>query len=281
MKKVFFAVALALPVLFACGNKTVKDDPIVSPKLADYAVDLKLEKAVAIPLPLSGTKEPVQVTDINFFRGGRYMFTGTKVESKANDSILYFSGTYTTADGKTYTCSGDFSGNVDLSGATLTINGETVNVNVTKPSVTAGSMEDFIFRSWKVSVIELALDSPNIKQRITCSGNSNVSEAVKVANQASPGLLDADKLAGYDVKEISLNPGKIMVSFTGQPTYAGSLNASATSFSYNFTETFTGNFINGNASGTLQKDGNNLVATLNVKTDKLTGKMIITLAQAN
>ena len=281
MKKIFLAAIFALPLLFACGkndpeDKSSTETEIISPKFADAALDIKFSK----PASLSINGKKLDLVELNFFRSGRYLITSEDVTTKSDtDDLFYFSGTFTYSNG-TYKCSGDYSGSVVVSGDDVTIDGVSTEATTSHPSVTTGSMEDFIFRSWKISIIELALDSPAIKQRITCSLTKNISEAVKVANNANAGL-DASVFEGFDVKEISLSPGKIMVTFTGQPTYAGSLTATAYSFSYNFTEAFTGNLVNGSASGSLKKDGDNLIATVEVKTEKLSGKIIITLGQSN
>lgn len=284
MKKLIIAAIAALPVLFACGKSDPTPTPEPEPKTAESSVTIET-KNDNLTAEVKGTK--VILKKIDFFRTGRYLMT-VELATKAEEEVLHYSGTFTYKDG-VYSCSGDFTGTIAVTGsgssAQASVNGgEKADVNSKPANVSGGSFEDFLYKTWKITDIDLALTNPQVTQGIVCDGGQNIAKAIDIANKYNAGI--DDKYKAYNVKEISLNPGVFMVTFSNSSTFGGeikNLNKSGEgcTFTYKFTEQLASGVVASEASASAKKDGNNLVVSVNVSTSKLSGKITIKLASAN
>lgn len=285
MKKVLFAAILAIPVLFACNKKNTIDNTITPPKAAEQALTVDFQKATIPPtvkVTVDNKPEQVEVKTIHFLRSGKYLLEAVLVPvAKADDDILHFSGTYSYSNG-TYTLSGDCSVKVDVSGGKVSVDGEEVaQATTSTPNVTAGTFEDFLYRSWTISGLEVVFTKPDVKQRVSVSAGKNVSVAVEVANKAGA-KIDAAKVAGYDVQTIDIDPNCIMLKFANGKTYAGNWNVlSSGKFNFTLVEELTSGFIqDGKIEGDVEKSGEQLVAKVTVASEQVNGTIIITFDQA-
>lgn len=288
MTKKLFVAALALPILFACGNSGNKGaEDVPSPVYAEQAAVIGIPEASAPEVDIKVKDEilPFKVVKMEFFRSGEYLITGSVV-LKSEQELRHFSGKYTVAN-SVYTCTGDFDGKLKLLTENVVFEQKGVektvlNPTVTKPSntITPGTFEDFVYRSWTLSKIEFQIDRPvEVKARKEFEKTDvNVTEAVALANQNNANI-DASKVQGYDVKYVSLNPGTVMIYFANGKTFSGDWTLKADkSFSFNLAEEITSGLINDDTTtGKLDKSNDKLVATVNVNTEKLKGYMVLTL----
>lgn len=276
MKKLLIAALVALPVLFSC-KKADNGTTFKKPAQAEAAMEVKPTSAPVIVVK----SEQVSIEKIEFFRTGRYLITATA--TKAEIPVHHFSGTYTCSNG-VYTCSGDFAGTISVTSSTVSFNnGEPTPATVNPTDVTEGSFEDFLYRSWKIVEIDLALTKPQITQGITCTGTENVSKAIDIANRHNANI--DEKYTAYDVKEISLSKGAFMVTFANNKTFGGKLqgltiNANSATVNYEFLEDLLSGFFDGTGSATLSKKNEKLVVSVSVSTSHLAGTMSVILVES-
>ena len=283
------ALAVLLPVFAACnGNKDnggsesdLKPVTLTTPKEADHALSAKF----ATPI-LVGAKE---IHDLTFFRSGRFVMTVEEgVKASVNTDYLY--GNYTVS-GKNYSLSTDNKVNL-----TVTVDGNNFTVKnsdgtegsgtgtVTKSSVTAGSAQDYASRSWKLNTMKVNITKPDIKHTFKFSGSKNVTDVVAYLTEHKvniPEVINDKPIADYDVKEVTLDNGVIMIQFTGGFIYKGSWTLSGTSFNYNLKEFMSEEVFNAQANGKIEFSGDQAIVTINVSTKEMNGTAVLTLDAVN
>ncbi len=290
-KHLFFISVLAalLPVFAACnGNKDnggsesdLKPVTLTTPKEADHALSAKF--ATPIKVGEEGIHE------LTFFRSGRFVMTVEEgVKAPVNAEYLY--GTYT-VNGKTYSLS---TGNKVI--LTVTVDGNSFTVKlpdgtegsgtgtVTKSSATAGSTQDYASRSWKLNSMKVNITKPDIKHTFKFSGSKNVTDVVAYLTEHKvniPEVINDKPIADYDVKEVTLDNGVIMIQFTGGFIYKGSWTISGTSFNYNLKEFMSEEVFNAQANGKIEFSANQAIVTINVSTKEMNGTAVLTLDAVN
>ncbi len=291
-KHLYFISALAalLPVFAACnGNKDnggsesdLKPVTLTTPREADHALSAKF--ATPIKVGEEGVHE------LTFFRSGRFVMTVEEgVKASVNADYLY--GNYTVS-GKNYSLKTD-DNTVSL---TVTVDGNNFTVKlpdgtegsgtgtVTKSSVTAGSAQDYASRSWKLNTMKVNITKPDIKHTFKFSGSKNVTDVVAYLTEHDvniPEVINDKPIADYDVKEVTLDNGVIMIQFTGGFIYKGSWTISGTSFNYNLKEFMSEDVFNAQANGKIEFSGNQAIVTINVSTSKMNGTATLTLDAVN
>lgn len=286
MKKVLYSALIALPVFFSC-NKGDSPAILETPAKADAALVVNTTSHPVLTIK----DEEVNVQKIEFFRTGRYLITATVTEVKAEDATVtvHFSGSFSESNG-TYSCSGDFVGTIAISTSqsqkTVSFNGnDPTPITTTPVEVPGGTFEDFLYRTWTIEEIDIALTKPQVRQGITCSNNENVKKIIDVANQYGASI--DDKYKAYNVKEITLNPNSFMVSFTNGTTFGGEIknlikkSTDGATFNYEFVEQLESNVIARNASGTIKQDGKKLVVSVSVSTSQIVGTVDIICNSVN
>lgn len=285
MKKTIFALAISLPVLFACegskGGATFEE-----PKTAESATSVNFNRTPDTPVIVVNT-ETVTLKEVEFFRSGRYLMTAEAAvpKSKAVDlSLRYFSGTYTFSNGS-YQLSGDYKGTIKLTGtgssASVEIDGETYEANATPATVKDGSLESNVYRSWRPSAFKVSATAPStplgtvefqVKQ---FSGTKNVSEIVRIFSEDAGLKFDTSVFQGFDIDAITLNPGKLMIRFTNGKTFGGNLSMSGNNFTYDLSSIMQNDLFNGKASGTITIDGDKANVSVNVDTKNSKGETVV------
>lgn len=284
------ALAVLLPVFAACnGNKDnggsesdLKPVTLTTPKEADHALSAKF----ATPIKIGDEG----VHELTFFRSGRFVMTVEEgVKASVNADYLY--GNYTVS-GKNYSLKTD-DNTVSL---TVTVDGNNFTVKlpdgtegsgtgtVTKSSVTAGSAQDYASRSWKLNTMKVNITKPDIKHTFKFSGSKNVTDVVAYLTEHDvniPEVINDKPIADYDVKEVTLDNGVIMIQFTGGFIYKGSWTISGTSFNYNLKEFMSEDVFNAQANGKIEFSGNQAIVTINVSTSKMNGTATLTLDAVN
>jgi len=292
MTKKLFVAALALPILFACGNSGNKGggQDVPSPVYAEQAAIIEIPNASApqVEIKFQNDALPFKVAKMEFFRSGEYLISGT-VGFKSEAQLRHFSGKFTVAN-QVYTCTGDFDGKLTIFDEKVVFEQKgkeeqtVTNPTVTNPNnnIVPGSFEDFAYRSWTLSKIEFQIVQPveaKVKKTFS-STNVNVTEAVALANESGVNI-DPQKVEGFDVAYVSLNPSTVMVCFANGKTYSGDWKLkSDQSFSFDIAEEITSGLINNNTTtGKLDKVDGQLVAQITVNNEKLKGTMTLTLSK--
>ena len=290
----------ALPLLFSCSGKDNAPDEGVTltpPKEASSAKTIKPKTEVPAK---DKVETEIVVVEMDFLRSGSYAaeaelvgpggsdLIAGKPRTKAERQKKYYMGTYSTS-GNTYTLSGPLSGTVVIDGTTVSgslFKGSSFQATVEDRTVAAGTLEDYVYRSWSISGMEFTLSKPtSIRKKFTFSSSSrNVSEVVGFLTNDVGVKIDAGKYAKYDVKEVSLGKNIIAIGFADGSVFPfiGSfkLGGSGTSgsLSYTFPNTVPDNEIIGRAAnGSVSFEGNKLVLSLNVNLSQVTGTLKITL----
>lgn len=293
--KVAVLAALLLPV--ACNNKETKPEDkgetlppstLTKPAQADHACVITVPQDQAPVVEVGEEFVGKLIRWINA-PSGRYIAEFEVVEDKATKAttIIRLTGTYTYSDG-VYNCSGDFNGTIEYDSE----NGELIvspdgEEDVTipasqQPTTTSGENETNACRTWTIAKIDLNLDKPAINHPFpdgTYKANSPYDIATYLKNHSVN--VNPDKLKGYDVTEITLYPGvnMVQVSFTGKESYYGNFTLSGNNLKYDLKEFIKEDLFSGEANCELTFTGNNCLAKVSVKTEKLTGSATITLAE--
>ena len=294
-----FAVLAALLLPVSCNNKTQPDEKgggdtlppstLTKPAQADHACVITVPEGQSPVVEVAGGEFSGKLIRWINAPSGRYIAEFEEVEDKATKAtqIIRLTGTYTYSDG-VYNCTGDFVGTIeyDSESGELIVSPEgedEVTVTATqKPTTTSGDNETNACRTWAIEKIELNLDKPAINHPFpdgTYKANSPYDIATYLKNHSVN--VNPDKLKGYDVTEITLYPGvnMVQVSFTGKDSYYGNFTLSGNNLKYDLKEFIKEDLFSGEANCELTFTGNNCLAKVSVKTEKLTGSATITLAE--
>jgi len=286
MKKILFAAAIAA-LAISCGKKA----PEIAPaKQEAHAGTVEITGTPIQTQLKSGVH--VNITQIEFMRDGVYIGQGYE-DVKAETPIHYFSGTFT-VNGEEFILSGDFSCKIKVNGKdiTFTLPGSEVTSSgtftETPPPTT--DIEKALFVNWKISQLEVAIDRPSISHKFTGAQASNMGTIAEFVNANQKQVeLDVETFQKYVISTISLSSKSVVINFTDpqiEPItgkWLGSgISITNQTFKYKLNAEMDGKLFEAEASGsfTFSSDFNTVTITLNVESNEMNGKIIITATKA-
>lgn len=288
MKKILYSVAAALAVV-ACGGKNNVEVPAAKQEAHACVVEVT-GTPVETRLPSGYT---IAIQKIEFMRDGYYLGQGIEI-LKSDASVHYFSGTYTVS-GEEYHLSGDFSGNVKIEDTNLTFKpaGEDPVVTSGTHTVTTpptNPVEQALFVNWKIKSLEAVIDRPAVKHKFIGSDASDLGAIASYINEKQSQVqLDLETFSKYIISTICLSPNSVMVNFTDQTiepiigNWQGSgIDITTQTFKYKLNAELDGKLFQTEASGSFafNSDFTTVTITLEVESEDLSGKIIITADKA-
>lgn len=267
MKKVLLIALAVLPVLFACSKGSTGNDEkpsdLTLPKWAEKAAKVVLNADK--PITVSTTQGQTTVTEINFLRSGVYVAKGN-TSTKA-DTDVTLTGNYTVGQDGAYVLTGDISATISTSNNSVTVDGgDPIPATVTPATVTAGTTEDKLCRTWKLDHMILKNFEKLGSAGIRVTSVSGLVKTLKEKGITLDGDVEA-RVLSHEIKEISLGKDLICITFTAANTFVGSWSFSGTSFSYDFKGDMNGDILAASASGTLEFSEKSVTITMNITSE--------------
>ena len=264
MKKILLIALAVLPVLFACSksntNNNEKPSDLTLPKWAEHAAKVVLKADDPATVTTSYGVQAV-VSEIDFMRSGRYV-AKAETETKATVTVFLY-GTYDFANGA-YALHGDLETTVSTSGNNVTVAGETHEGTVTSTTVTAGTTEDKLCRTWKLGYMILKDFDKLGSAGIRVTSVSGLVSTLKGKGVNFDSKVE-ERVLQHEIDEISLGTDMILVTFSKADPFVGTWKLNGgTSFSYDFKGTMNGDVLSANASGTLEFSEKNVTITMNI-----------------
>lgn len=298
MKK-FFSFAAICALLISCGNKDNAEVVVDNPQ-ADNAGLVVFN--TGNPQVKKGESN-VLVNSINHFSNGSYvgegviggaLMTKAPVETKLVGRFVADAGTGT----YTYT-SGDLAGCtlIKQPGGSLLFTdpdgGKTNGSGTFTPGAPATDPVEVALTGahWKLSSIDAKVKDKNISVNFNDKDGINPNDVEKVAEYINKkgAKIPMEKVAGYYIKSISLNPApanSIIVEFEGnvkpiEGTWAPVIKSKT--FSYKLNASLDGQLFDAEASGKFDFENNyqTLVLTMNAKADSGIADIIIKAKKIN
>lgn len=295
MKK-FFSFAAICALLISCGNKDNAEVVVDNPQ-SDNAGLVVFN--TGNPQVKKGESD-VLVNSINHFSNGSYvgegviggaLMTKAPVETKLVGRFVASDGVYTYTSG-------------DLAGCTLTRgNGNVLEFTDPKGGKTNGSgtftpgapatdpVEVALTGAhWVLSSIDAKVKDKNISVNFNDKDGINPNDVEKVAEYINKkgAKIPMDKVQGYYIKSISLNPApanSVIVEFTGKDAIEGTWAPviKSKTFSYKLNASLDGQLFDAEASGKFDFENNyqTLVLTMNAKADSGIADIIIKAKKIN
>lgn len=311
MKKVFALLTL-FAALVSCGNKDnpaeeVEKIPTVAPaKEAQKAYKLTFttpSQNVSVNVQTGTAQEVYAVKYLDFMPDGSYCGYTEGEPLKGTALRHYFSGSYTTDSDGAYNLAGAIEGKLKIvndNSFQFTPKGGTTPTVLTgsgAPNTPSTDLQNALCTKWKINQIEATIEQPSVKHTWTGTEASDVEAICKYINNKG-GTIDLNKVKGYVVKNISLSPTSVTVNFTSSAIepIMGSWsfsNITDRKFHYDMSQTVSGEFISGTADGVIDfkkvsgdtyvydASGNNILVTVTVQSNKLTGKVLFALVKDN
>lgn len=291
MKKILIAAVAALAAI-SCGNGSKNNAEVPAAKQEANAGVVNITGTPVETNLKSGVQ--IQIQKIEFMREGEYVGTGIEV-LKGTAPTHYFSGTYTKS-GDVFHLSGDFNGTVTVNGNQITFDPSdgdptTTEGGFTQTPAPTNPLEQALFVNWKISVLEAVIERPSVKHKFTGKDASDLGAIAAFINaNQSQVVLDMDVYSKYVISTISLSPAPektVKVSFADpqiEPivgTWSG-LDLTKQSFSYKLDADVDGTLFTAEANGSFafSADFNTVTITLNVTSEEMSGKIVITAVRA-
>ncbi|MBR4775596.1 MAG: hypothetical protein IK008_05825 [Bacteroidales bacterium] len=291
MKK-FFSFAAICALLISCGNKNNAEVVVDNPQKDNSGL---VVFNTGNPQVEVGDSKKVTLNSINHFPNGSYVGEGVQTKVVGEKVV----GRFVASDGVYQYTSGE------LAGCTLTRgNGGALEFTDPKGGKTSGNgtftpgapasdpVEVALTGAhWKLSSIEAKVKDKNIKVNFNDKDGINPNDVEKVAEYINKkgANIPMDKVKGYYIKSISLNPApanSIIVEFEGnvkaiEGTWAPLIKSKT--FSYQLNASLDGQLFDAEASGSFDFEDNyqTLVLTMNAKSDSGIADIIIKAKKIN
>ena len=238
--------ALMLPVITSCDKQEMpkKDDvTMTSPAMSEYAKyvvfsDLLLESAPEYEC----NGETYMLVSLEFTESGRYIarripvLTDNAVSlTKSNVFWEAVTGRYNVTD-NTYKCIGKFPGLLEINGSDVTFTPEggqpmKLKAKIKKTTSTSKTQVN-IARAWNVdnTIVKIAGKKANVE---TSFSGCNLYDIAKYASENGVEGLDANRLAGYEITELSFTgQGNMVIDFKNGDTYYGTYTLDSNKLEY-------------------------------------------------
>lgn len=290
MKKILFVAAIAAAAISCGNNKTAPEVPAA--KQEAHAGVVEITGTPVETRLQSGSSICIQ--KIEFMRDGQYVGQGYE-NLKGDVPTHYFSGTYT-VNGEEFHLTGDFSCKIKVNGQEITF----TLPSSSDPIVSSGSFtetpppttdaEKALFVNWKLTKLEVLIEKPSVKHKFSGEDASKLGVIADFINKNQSEVeLDLETFNKYVISTISLSPKSVVVNFTNpaiEPivgTWLGSgIDITKQTFKYKLDAEMDGKLFNAEATGSFAFDSSftTVTITLNVESNEMNGKIVITAAKA-